>query len=144
MSKVKMVKCMLRSPGEAPIVRFVPLREFELWRYFMTNHHGKIVEGEEISAWVDAETYAARPPEQARPLEDVVRVDLQHWDARLQTAKLVQRFFPLDEYETIKDVFLSHFPDSVSPDGRPISRKRVSETRGYYINPRLPSSQNLT
>jgi hypothetical protein len=138
MTRIKMVKCMLRSPGDAPAVRYVPLREYQLWRYYMTHAHEKIVEGHEISIWVDARSYAEQPPAQARPLESVLRVDLQYWDPALNTAALIQRFFPLDEYDNFRDAFLKHFPDPPSPDGRSVMRKRVMEVRGYYIQPRIP------
>ncbi len=138
MAKVKLVKCYLRSPGEAPSLRFVPLREFFLWKYYMTHHHQKIVEGEEVSLWIDAESYSSAPPEQARPLEPVVRVDLQYWDTRRQTASLVQRYFPVEDYAQIRDVFLSHFPDATGPGRRPLSRRRLQETKGYFIRPQIP------
>jgi hypothetical protein len=138
MTTIKMVKCMLRSPGEAPAVRYVPLREFQLWRYYMTHSHEKIVEGQEISIWVDARSYSEKPPDQARPLESVLRVDLQYWDRSLRTGALAQRYFPLEDYDAIRDVFLGHYPDVPSPDGRRVIRKRISETRGYYIQPWLP------
>ena len=53
MARIKMVKCTLRSPGEAPAPRFVSLREFRLWKYYMTHAYDKIVDGEEISIWVE-------------------------------------------------------------------------------------------
>ena len=137
MAKVKMVKCTLRSPGDAPAARFVPLREFRLWKYYMTHAHQKIVDSEEISIWVDADSYGEQPPTQARPLEAVVRVDLQYWDQDLNTATLIQRYFPLDDYDTIRDLFLGHFPDN-PPEGRPAASKKVTETRGYYLHPHLP------
>lgn len=137
-----MVRCFLRSPGEAPSVRFVPLREFFLWKYYMTHHHEKIVEGDETSHWVDAKTYSEAPPHQARPLEPVVRVDLQYWDSHRQSAALVQRFFPLDEYDKIRDVFLGHFPDTPEPGGLPVMRRRVQEVNGYYIRPQIPDSSD--
>ena len=106
MARIKMVKCTLRSPGEAPAPRFVPLREFRLWKYYMTHAHDKIVDGEEISIWVDAESYSEQPPAQARPLEPVIRVGLQYWDQSMITAAFSQRFFPLEDYDTIRDVVL--------------------------------------
>lgn len=138
MTKIKMVKCTLRSPGEAPAARFVPLREFQLWKYYMTHAHDKIVEGEEISIWVDAQSYGEQPPAQARPLESVVRVDLQYWDGKLNTATLIQRYFPLDDYDTIRPAFLQHFPDEPSTEGSKLARRRITETRGYYLHPRVP------
>ncbi len=138
MPKIKRVKCALRSPGEAPAVRFIPLREFQLWKCYMSHAHEKIVEGSEISIWVDAQSYAEQPPVQARPLEPVVRVDIQYWDQDFNTANLVQRFFPLEDYDIIKDTFLKHFPDHPAADGRTVAKKRVTEVRGYYLHPRLP------
>lgn len=137
MAKVKMVKCMLRSPGEAPTIRFVPLREYNLWKYYMIHAHEKIVEGEEISFWIDAQSYSEQPPAQARPLESVVRIDLQYWDRGMNTAAATQRYFPLDDYRVLRDVFLRHYPD-VEPPSQPTAKKKVSETPGYYVHPRLP------
>jgi hypothetical protein len=138
MTKVKMVKCLLRAPGEAPALRFVPLREYQLWKYYMTHAHEKIVEGQEISIWVDAHSYGEQPPIQARPLEAVVRVEVQYWDRALNTAAQVHRYFPADEYGDFRDTFLHHYPDVPAQDGRTVMRKRVAEVRGYYIQPRLP------
>lgn len=142
MARVKIVKCYLRSPGEGPSRRFVPLREFPLWRYYMIHRHGKIVEGDEISIWIDADTYGSEPPKQARPLEPVLRVDLHFWDARFRTTVLVQRYFPLEEYESIRDAFLGHYPDTSGPPGHPGSRRRVQEVKGYFLLPRLPHTPN--
>ena len=141
MARVKLVKCYARSPGGAPSVRFIPLREFNLWRYYMTHRHRKIVEGEEVSVWVDADTYGATPPRQARPLENVVRIDLEYWDGEKQRVTPVQRYFPSDDYETIRDTFVKHYPDVASPSGRPLSQKRILEVKGYFIRPYVPRPQ---
>ena len=130
MARIKMVKCTLRSPGEAPAPRFVPLREFRLWKYYMTHAHDKIVDGEEISIWVDAESYSEQPPAQARPLEAVIRLGLQYWDQSMNTAAFSQRYFPFEDYDTIRDVFLQHYPDHPNPDGRTVGRKKITETLG--------------
>jgi len=140
MARVKMVKCYLRSPGGAPSLRFVPLREFNLWKYFMTHRHGRIVEGEEISVWVDAATYGGAPPRQPRPLEPVVRVDLEYWDAERQVVTPVQRFFAADEYESIRDKFVGHYPDLDSEHGRPLAQRRLNEIKGYFIRTHIPAS----
>ena len=62
MTRIKMVKCALRSPGEAPAARFVPLREFSLWKYYMTHAYDKIVDREEVSIWVDAKKLLRTTP----------------------------------------------------------------------------------
>ncbi|MFQ5790675.1 MAG: hypothetical protein ACE5JI_09395 [Acidobacteriota bacterium] len=138
MARSKLVKCTLRGAGEAPSLRFVPYREFFLWKYYMTHHHEMIVEGEEVSVWVDAETYGSAPPPQARPLEPVVRVDLRYWDGRINTARLVQRYFPLEDFDSFRSAFLSHFPDSADSAAGRLARRRVSEVKGYFIHPQPP------
>lgn len=138
MAKIKVVKCMLRSPGEAPMVRFVPLREYQLWKYFMIHSHDKIVDGEEVSVWIDALSYSEQPPVQALPLEGVMRVDLQYWDRKMKTVMVAQRFFPADEYQAIKDIYLGHYPDDEPKLGRDALKRKLKETKGYYVHPRLP------
>lgn len=141
MARVKMVKCYLRSPGSTPSLRFVPLREFNLWKYFMTHRHGKIVEGEEISVWIDAATYSTAPPRQPRPLEPVVRVDLEYWDAQQQVVTPVQRYFPAEEYDSIREKFVGHYPDLDNAEGRPLTQKRLHEVKGYFIRRHIPAAQ---
>ena len=143
MARIKMVKCTLRSPGEAPAPRFVPLREFRLWKYYMTHAHDKIVDGEEISIWVDAESYSEQPPAQARPLEAVIRLGLQYWDQSMNTAAFSQRYFPFEDYDTIRDVFLQHYPDHPNPDGRTVGRKKITENPGLLSTSEASGSSGL-
>ena len=120
MTKIKMVRCTLRSPGEAPAARFVPLREFQLWKYYMTHAHEKIVEGEEISIWVDADSYAEQPPAQARPLEAVVRVDLW-WLA------IIGVFFSIiGAFYYLRIIKLMYFDEPSEGFERPIGREMAA------------------
>lgn len=126
------------------MVRFVPLREYQLWKYFMIHAHDKIVDGEEVSVWIDAQSYAEQPPVQALPLEGVTRVDLQYWDRTMRTTMVAQRFFPADEYEAIKEIYLGHYPDDDPLErGHEGPKKRLKETKGYYVHPRLPSLPDM-
>jgi hypothetical protein len=106
----------------------------------MTQRHGKIVEGEEFSMWVDSRSYGASPPRQPRPLETVVRVDLSYWDASRDVVTPVERYFPFDEYGQFRETFLSHYPETRAPDGRPLAKRSAQEIEGYYISPRLPAA----
>jgi len=133
MTRVKIVRCYLRSPGDAPTVRFIPLREYDLWKYYMTHRHGKIIEHGHTSVWVEAESYGSGSSHEAPPREAVVRVDLQCWHARHQTSTLVERYFPLDDYILIRDVFLSHFPDNLAPSPHPPMKRRIREVKGYFV-----------
>ena len=138
MTRVKIVRCYLRSPGEAPTVRFIPLREYDLWKYYMTHRHGKIVEHGQTSVWMDAESFGSASsrearPREAHPREAVVRIDLQYWSGQHQTPAFIERYFPLDEYMLIRDVFLGHFPDQLAPSTHPTLKRRVREVKGYFV-----------
>ena len=72
----------------------------------------------------------------------MIRVGLQYWDQSMNTAAFSQRYFPLEDYDTIRDVFLQHYPDHPNPEGRTVGRKKITETRGYYLHPRLPEARD--
>ena len=133
MSK-KLVRCHLRSPGEAPYARYVPLTEFKLWRYFITNAHGKIVDGENISLWMDVESFEDNPGLVSRPTEAVTRVRVEYWDEAKETTSHAERYFPSSDYAAIRDIFLEHYPEKVNGDHLS-SKRRVTETNGYYLLP---------
>lgn len=142
MSKKKLVRCLLRSPGEAPYTKYVPLSEFKLWKYYMKNAHGKIIEGEDVSVWLDSASFDEAVSNGARPVESVTRISVEYWDAAEQTTNQVERFFPSDGYDDIRETFLTHYPDR-SEDGKSIAQRRVSETEGYYLLPRVHSEQKI-
>ena len=49
-----------------------------------------------------------------------------------------KRIVALKNVTVNEEFFLGHFPDVRSPDGGRLFSKRLSETRGYYIQPWLP------
>lgn len=130
----KLVRCQLRSPGGAPYTRFVPLIEFKLWQYFISHAHGKIVEGENISLWLDAESFRSNSALEGRPTESVLRVRVEYWDEAKQTTSHAVRYFPSDDYDCFREVFLEHYPEGASDD-RLASKRRVTETGGYFLLP---------
>ena len=134
MSKKKLVRCHLRSPGEASYARYVPLTEFKLWRYFITNAHGKIVDGENISLWMDVDSFSGNPGFQGRPTVEVTRVQVEYWDEAKETTTHSERYFPSADYPAIKEIFLGHYPEKINGD-HPVSKRRVTETNGYYLLP---------
>ena len=47
-----MVRCRLDGGEDAASLRYVPLNEFELWRYLMQTRHHRTVVVDEVSAWM--------------------------------------------------------------------------------------------
>jgi len=142
MRKVKLVKCRLRrngvsepagngSAGEGN-VRYIPLEEFHLWRYYMEHQHGFVVEDPEISFWADAEALMEWMDRIApERLEPVVEVRFYAYSPEAQTAVPVRRYLSGERYADLKRRLLRHYPAVLSPDAQLAPELR--EHRGYFV-----------
>ena len=128
---VPLVRCRLNgTPQSATTLRYVPLGEFELWRFLMEKRHHRRVTVEAISVWIPEEA-ARGSVESVDELEPVVRVCFE----RPGPAGLgvpVERFFPVETYPEAQATLLAHFP-------LPGAAWRVAVSPGYFI----PEAQRL-
>ena len=121
---VPMVRCSLdgADDGSQLTLRYVPLAEFELWRFLMETKHGRRVQVDSVSMWV-AESAGRWDP--ALSVEDLVPV------LRLRFERVgesgvpvpVERFFPAETYPEACAALLSHY-------GGPM---RIRTTPGYFV-----------
>jgi hypothetical protein len=130
MASQKLVRCEVRSHGTDadPQVRYVPLEIFGLWEYLMTRRHGFHVEEARASLWLDAE----ETPESAyeeRPFDRVTEVSVFLYSGRDDMFTRVCRYFPTDQCEALKKIFLSHYPR-----GDAGIQTRLREKQGYWIH----------
>ena len=122
---IPIVRCHL-GPGEDPsrTLRYVPLAEFELWRYMMETRHRRQVLVEDVSLWVpdDAMLVAA---EGADPelCDAVVRLRFEV-PGRHSVPVPVERFLPAFTYPVAQAALMSHFEYTCLA---------VTETAGYFV-----------
>ena len=131
MPSQKLVRCEVQRPGE-PVAstRFIPLEIFGLWEELMTRKHGFEVTSRGASLWIDLE----ESPEVARtePAYDrVTELTLFVFSEPDGVFSRVCRYFPTEDCEQLKAVFLAHYsgPDEVTTDLLP----QVRERHGIWI-----------
>ena len=122
--QIALVRCRLDGPDEALETRYVPLQEFELWRYMMENRHGRTVAVETVSVWIAERAAWWNSGFSAEDAAPVLRL---RFERRLPSgvAEPVERFFPAETYPTAQEALLSHFA------GRGL--RFLSATPGYFL-----------
>jgi len=129
MSSKKIVRCHLRRAGSgAPgQVRFVPLEIFGLWEHLMATRHGFEVADPRASLWLDMDD----SPEAAysqNQYDRVTEVSAYVYSERDDMFTRARRYFPTDEAESLKRIFLSHYQGEESR-----IQTQVHERSGIWI-----------
>ena len=130
MSSQKLVRCELRRKGSANTqVRFVPLEIFGLWEHLMSSKHQFEVSTPKASLWLDMEDSpdAAYSVEQ---YERVTEVPAFVYSERDQMFTRARRYFPSDEAESLKRIFLSHY----TAPGEARIQTQVHERQGIWVH----------
>ena len=121
---IPLVRCSLDGPdegGEAGL-RYVPLAEFELWRFLMETKHRRTIHVDSVSVWVAESSGRFDPALSVEDLVPVLRLRFERaGDAGVPVP--VERFFPAETYPEACAALLSHY-------GGPI---RIRTTPGYFV-----------
>lgn len=135
--KIQMVKSYLikeNDPSYKKGIRFNPLHYFYLWEYYMENHYDFKVIEKEVSLWIDSEYYEQGGIFAKDDLEEVTEITLFLLSQVDELIVPVVRYFPKENYDRVKQVFLSHFSDKPNSniDGHKYIKK-VVEVKGYWV-----------
>lgn len=129
MSSQKLVRCELRRKGAASgQVRFVPLEIFGLWEHLMTTKHNFDVITPKASLWLDMEDSPDAAYAQSQ-YERVTEVTAFVYSDRDEMFTRARRYFPSDEAEQLKSIFLSHY---TAGEGR--IQTQVHERQGIWVH----------
>lgn len=142
MESMKMIRCFLGKPTPRPesadgapperSVRFIPLEEFELWKFMMENKHGLSVSDASVSVWVDQEEFDRLRAVYARAatLLKVRKLSFFAYSEEDSIDYQATRFVAQDECEKVKEIILGHLREG--PHGQ---RKHlvVQETEGFWL-----------
>ncbi|HEY7516074.1 MAG TPA: hypothetical protein VIC87_16415, partial [Vicinamibacteria bacterium] len=109
--------------GLTAALRYVPLSEFELWKFLMEERHGRRVTVDLVSHWMAEEPAVWNSGFSADELEPVLRVCLD-LPGPYGVPVRVERFFPAETYPLAQEALLSHMPSGP---------KVVSATPGYFL-----------
>jgi hypothetical protein len=124
--QVALVRCRLDGPEAAlaTAVRFIPLAEFELWRFLMEKRHRRKVTIEAVSVWMAEDAVRWNSGYAPEELEPVLRVRLD-LPGPQGVAMPVERFFPAETYPRAQEALLSHMPGGYQAP--------MKATPGYFL-----------
>ncbi len=124
---IPMVRCRLSGPDDADgsLVRYIPLAEFDLWRYLMETRHRRGVSIEEVSIWVSEQAAWWNSGYAPETLEPVLRVRFERPGPRGMLVP-VERYFPAETYPRAQEALLAHYETEGPPRG-------VMATPGYFV-----------
>ena len=128
MPSQKLVRCDIRRRGssEPGSPRYVPLEIYGLWEYLMCTKHDFEVVEPKASLWLDMEDSPDAAYSESQ-YERVTEVTVFVYSDRDGMFTRVCRYFPTTDCETLKPIFLAHYPDG----GRISSQ--VRERPGIWI-----------
>src|SRR6185295_13263348 len=106
-------------------LRYVPLAEFELWRYFMETRHARQVTIEAVSVWMPEEPSVWNSGFTPDELEPVLRVRMEKPGPHGVPVP-VERFFPAETYPLAQERLLAHVEDLEE-------RHSLVATPGYFV-----------
>ena len=119
-------------------VRYVPLVEYDLWKFLMSQRHNFAIKEEEYTIWIDEEEYEKKKglyPD--KNLEFVNRIIVYLFAKSDNMIFSVNRYFPKKNYDKVKQTFLSHLAKSnkqeQSRPKRDITIDRIVEIEGYCV-----------
>ncbi|MFH0925858.1 MAG: hypothetical protein V1872_09585 [bacterium] len=119
-------------------IRYVPLAEYDLWKFLMIHKHNFFIKDEESTIWIDEEEYERkRGFYPSKNLEFVNRVVTYLYSKKDNMLFPVTRFFPKKDYENIKKTFLSHLTESSKKNNIELKLytniDKVVEIEGYCV-----------
>jgi hypothetical protein len=133
---VALVRCRLDGLDEGETLRYVPLNEFELWRYMMENRHSRNVQVENVSLWIAERSAWWNSGYAEEELVPVLRLRFER-PRENGVREVVERFFPAETYPQAQEALLSHF-------GGPPRLRLIGAIPGYFVPPesgRVPAAR---
>jgi len=130
MASQKLVRCEIRhrEGNSAGSARYVPLEIFGLWEHLMRSRHAFDVMDARASLWLDTET----SPDSAyteNQFERVTEVTAFVYSERDDMFTRICRYFPTDQCEQLKGIFLSHYTPAAG-----LVQPQVRERAGIWIH----------
>lgn len=131
MAKEKIVRCIVYKGGDSASgsVRYVPFDIFHLWKHLMVEKHGFEVTDVCPSLWFDVDGDPNVNYAEAN-YEKVIRITLWLYSEEAGMFREIRRYFPSEDYEKIKQKFLSHFEDACKGSS---FAPMIEETKGVWL-----------
>ena len=132
-----MVRCRLDGGRYGTeTLRYVPLAEFDLWRFLMEKRHHRSVTVEAVSIWIPEAAAWWNSGYAADDLDPVVRLRFERGSTHGVPVP-VERFFPAETYPLAQEALLAHFEGFTAAEP-------LTATPGYFVPAEIRSALALT
>ena len=133
---VKLVRCLIHKKGskKKPESRFIPIQEFDLWKFYIVRQYEFATSDEELFLWIPKKEFDRKKASfehvECIPVHKVTLYFFMKDDGVLVP---VTRFFEASEYRKVKPVFLKHFEEF--QDENHISKvlEHIKEEKGVCL-----------
>ncbi|MBA4394967.1 MAG: hypothetical protein C0407_15550 [Desulfobacca sp.] len=139
---IKLVQCHLtkkKGTKTTAETRFVPLHEYELWKYYISRQHGFAISKEEIFLWLPEKEFEKKKDRLSHVDNiPVHKLTLYFFLKNEGVLVPVTRFFRESDYSKVKPLFLRHFEEFQDESHMTKVLEHVKEERGVCMkNPVL-------
>lgn len=133
---IKLVRCLLTKKGKKspPETRFIPIQEFELWKFFVSKQYNFTITDEEIYLWLPQEEFERKKDRLGRLTEiPVHKVTLYFFLKNEGVIVPITRYFQESDFPKVKPLFLKHFAEF--QDDKNITKvlEQVQEEKGVCL-----------
>jgi hypothetical protein len=132
----KLVRCLLTKKGKKtpPETRFIPIQEFELWKFFVSKQYNFTITNEEIYLWLPQEEFERKKDRLGR-LDgiSVHRITLYFFLKNEGVLVPVTRYFQESDIPKVKPLFLKHFEEFKDEKNITKVLENIQEEKGVCL-----------
>lgn len=128
----RLLRCTVKNPAGETSVRYVELEQFRLWEYMMRTRHNIEVNELQLGLWMPASEYRSKSELLAHSgeVEDVSCAMISWFNPRHHYTLDIVRYVPTDQYESVKQILLSH----ISQSRRQSDNFQLTELHGVCVS----------
>ncbi|MDX1608816.1 MAG: hypothetical protein R3225_01700 [Halofilum sp. (in: g-proteobacteria)] len=128
----RLLRCTMLNRAGKSSIRYVELEQYRLWAYMMESRHGFTVQDLQLSLWVNSSEFRDKTDLflHCGNVEEVSRIAFCWFNPRHHYTLDVARYVPSEQYESVKQILLSH----VSESSREAQAFRLDEQHGFCVN----------
>lgn len=110
----RLLRCDVVNRAGGAGLRYVELEQFRLWEYMMRTRHGIEVRGLRVGLWLTSPEFRANagPLLHGGTAEEVTQITISAFNTRHHYTLDTVRYVPTDQFESVKEILMSHVADS--------------------------------
>lgn len=110
----RLLRCDVVNAAGGLGLRYVELEQFRLWEYMMRTRHRIEVRGIRVGLWLTSSEFRANsgPLLHGGSAEEVTQIRISSFNTRHHYTLETVRYVPTEQFDSVKQILLSHVADS--------------------------------